>query len=240
MSSSKIIIDWIKYNISSDISFDKFIDFISTYQNKPCHTIREIYNKNNKKIIGDLFEEFCKLYLIHVRNIPHVWLLNEVPDIHREKLSLGKIDLGIDLIGFDNKNYYAIQSKYRTKNRYKSKNVLGWKMLSTFQGLVAKTGPYKKHIVMTNADYIRHVGKKSKKDLSICLKRLQNIKKLDWLKMISENKISENRINNEQKLEDKKIMKKNKKLSLVELRQIRLNKFDKKITNNEMEKNKNE
>ena len=220
--SEKIVLGWIKFNISSNISFDKFIDFIKTYQTKPCHSIVEIKNKNNKKIVGDLFEEFCKLYLIYIKKIPFVWLLNEVPDEHRKKLSLGKLDLGIDLIGFDNisNDYYAIQCKYRSKNRYKSKNVLGWKMLSTFQGLVHKTGPYKKHIVMTNADYIRHVGKKNKKDLSICLKRFQNLKRLDWIKMIPD---TENK--NMSLIEHKKNL--NNKLTIEQLRLKRLSKFEK-------------
>jgi hypothetical protein len=37
-------------------------------------------NRDNKKIRGDIFEEFCVLYLQHVKKYPRVWLLKDVPD----------------------------------------------------------------------------------------------------------------------------------------------------------------
>jgi hypothetical protein len=114
-----------------------------------------------------------------------VWLLKDIPLTHLTHLRLKRQDLGIDLIGKDKQdNWYAIQSKYRKSNKYKLKNVLGWKMLSTFQAIVSNSGPWKKHIVITNAHYIRHVGKgKGPKDKSICLKTLQNITSLEWERM---------------------------------------------------------
>jgi len=46
-----------------------------------------------------------------------------------------------------------------------------------------RTGPWNKYIIMTNCDYTRHQGIKTEKDISICLKTLQNITKDNWLKM---------------------------------------------------------
>ena len=36
---------------------------------------------------------------------------------------------------------------------------------------------------MTNCSFVRHMGKKSKKDLSICLRTLQGITKAQWIAM---------------------------------------------------------
>lgn len=76
--------------------------------------------------------------------------------------------------------YSAVQVKYRYHNKYKSKNVLSWKQLSTFYSWVHRTGPYKKHIIFTNADYTRHVGIKDPKDKSICIGTLRKIKHDHW------------------------------------------------------------
>ena len=46
-----------------------------------------------------------------------------------------------------------------------------------------RTGPWDKYVVMTNCSFVRHMGKKSKKDLSICLKTLQGITKAQWISM---------------------------------------------------------
>jgi hypothetical protein len=46
-----------------------------------------------------------------------------------------------------------------------------------------RTGPWEKYVVMTNCSFVRHMGKKSKKDLSICLRTLQGISKEQWISM---------------------------------------------------------
>ena len=43
--------------------FDKFIIECQSYYEKPAHTLQEIKQRDNKKIKGDIFEEFCVLYL---------------------------------------------------------------------------------------------------------------------------------------------------------------------------------
>tara|TARA_R100001163_G_C5068510_1_gene209042 strand:- start:14167 stop:14865 length:699 start_codon:yes stop_codon:yes gene_type:complete len=155
------------------------------YYDKPAHSIREIKENMNTKLKGDIFEHLSYKYFKHCMKLQDVWLLKDAPAEILTKLNLRKHDLGIDLIGRDSRNrFYAIQAKYRKKNQYKSKNVLGWKTLSTFYGLVVKTGPWFKHVIITNADYVRHIGgKKTFKDKSICLGTLRGIKLHQWQEM---------------------------------------------------------
>ena len=60
--------------------FDAFLIKCQTYYETPAHTFTEMRNRDNKKIRGDIFEEFCVLYLQHVKKYPRVWLLKDVPD----------------------------------------------------------------------------------------------------------------------------------------------------------------
>ena len=46
-----------------------------------------------------------------------------------------------------------------------------------------RSGPWDKYIVMTNCDYARHVGKKTEKDLSICIGTFRKISSGDWINM---------------------------------------------------------
>jgi hypothetical protein len=96
---------------------------------------------------------------------------------------------------------------------------------------------------MTNCDYVRHVGEKTIKDLSICLKTFQKISKDEWLLMCNiqyhklndniNDKINENinkNINeniNEEIDNNKEIINQDKKLSKEELRKQRLLYYDK-------------
>uniref|UniRef100_A0A6C0JGL5 Mrr-like domain-containing protein n=1 Tax=viral metagenome TaxID=1070528 RepID=A0A6C0JGL5_9ZZZZ len=138
--------------------------------------------RDNKKVRGDVFEEFCVKYLKHVRKLENVWLLKDVPEEMLTKLSLKRPDVGIDIIAEHGGRYYAVQCKYKKHVSHK-KNVVTWKQLSTFYALVLRTGPWAQYIVMTNCDYCRHMGKKTPKDVSICLKTFQNITQEQWVQM---------------------------------------------------------
>ncbi len=174
---------WIQQNIS-DITFDKFVDFCRKETSEPAHTISQLNLKNNTKKIGDYFEAFTKLYFKHIKKYKNIWLMSELPDEIRNHLSLDKKDYGIDLIGIDTNNeYVAIQCKYRRRQPNKKLQGVSWKELSTFYALVYRTGPYFNHIVMTNLDYVRHIGKKNNKDISICYGTLKNLKFYDWFLM---------------------------------------------------------
>jgi predicted helicase len=117
-----------------------------------------------------------------VRKLDNVWLLKDVPDELLAKLSLKRPDVGIDIIAEHQNKYYAVQCKYKKHVSHK-KNVVTWKQLSTFYALVLRTGPWAQYIVMTNCDYCRHMGKKTAKDVSICLRTFQNITQEQWVQM---------------------------------------------------------
>ena len=173
--------------------FDQFIIECQKYYEKPAHSLLEIKQRDNKKLKGDIFEEFCLLYLKYIKKFNNVWLLKNVPHNILIILNMKRQDMGIDIIIEHNNIYKAVQCKYKKKYPFK-KNILSWKQLSTFYALCLKTGPFDKYIVMTNCDYTRHQGIKNEKDLSICLKTFQNINTENWLKMcnIKSNKIYTN------------------------------------------------
>lgn len=165
-------------NVGENIS-----DICETYYNQPVHSLQDLKNRNTK-LKGDIFENVCYLYMKHCYPLQKVYYLKDVPQDIREKLNLSKNDMGIDFIGVDKDGeYYAIQAKYR--KRTKSKTMVTWKQLSTFYALALKTGPYKKHIIFTNADYVRHVGKKTEKDETIGYNRLVKTEHWKWLSIIN-------------------------------------------------------
>jgi predicted helicase len=137
--------------------------------------------RDNKKIRGDIFEEFCVLYLVHVKKYDNVWRLEDVPEEVLTRLALKRRDMGIDIIAEKGGRYSAIQCKY--KKQTTKTNIVTWKALSTFYALCLRTGPWESYIVMTNCSYVRHMGRKTPKDLSICLKTLQNTTKEEWTSM---------------------------------------------------------
>jgi predicted helicase len=143
--------------------------------------------RDNKKIRGDIFEEFCVLYLKHKMGYSQVWRLEDVPDNVLGGLGLKRPDMGIDIVCEKNGKYSAVQCKYKKHTGYKSKTIVTWKQLSTFYALVLRTGPWEKYIVMTNCDYVRHMGKKTPKDLSICLKTFQHLTLGQWTDMCAIN-----------------------------------------------------
>jgi len=161
--------------------FDEFIKECEASYSKPAHTLTELRTRNNKKIRGDLFEDFCVLYLKYVKGYETVWLLEDVPNDTLYSLAMKRQDMGIDILVSHNNGFYAVQCKYKKKEQRKTS--ISWSALSTFYALCLRTGPWEKYIVMTTADYTRHQGIKTEKDLSICIGSLRGIKADDWLKM---------------------------------------------------------
>ena len=199
--------------------FDQFILECQNYYEKPAHTLLEIKQRENKKIKGDIFEEFCVLYLKYVKEYDDVWLLTNVPDDILLQLKMIRNDMGIDIIVKHNNLFYAVQCKYKKGNTIK-KNILSWKQLSTFYALCLRTGPFEKYIIMTNCDYTRHQGDKTSKDISLCLKTYQNIKVDDWLKMCNVHGQVINNTTDEQLI--------NNNIDKIKLRELRLKYFSNK------------
>jgi|SaaInlStandDraft_3_1057020.scaffolds.fasta_scaffold52990_2 predicted helicase len=163
--------------------FEEFINICETYSEQPFHSLSELKKYDRKKLKGDIFEHFCYKYLNICCNLPNVWLYKDFPIEEKKKLNLTKNDYGIDLIAQDkDSNYYAIQAKYRKRVKGR-KCCISWKQLSTFYAQVLKSGPFVKHIVITNADYITHIGKKTEKDKTVAYKSLYNITNDQWKKI---------------------------------------------------------
>jgi len=163
--------------------FDEFILECQKWYSQPAHSLVEMRKRDNKKIRGDIFEDFCVLYLKHVKNYNQVWRLPDVPDDVLQKLNMKRRDMGIDIICENLGVYTAVQCKYK-KHTSSRKHCVTWKELSTFYALCLRTQiQWDKYIVMTNCEYITHMGKKTEKDESICIGTFRNISKDDWVKM---------------------------------------------------------
>ena len=162
--------------------WDAFEEECRKFYDAPAHSFVDMRTRDNKKIRGDMFEDFCVQYLKCVQGYDEVWLLEDVPEDVLAKLGMQRRDVGIDLVARHKGKYIAVQCKYKKQETAKLK-IVTWKALSTFYALCMRTGPWDKFVVMTNCAYVRHMGKKTPKDLSICLRKLQGISKEDWLKM---------------------------------------------------------
>jgi hypothetical protein len=168
--------------------FDTFHQLVDNYHNTPCHSIAELKEKNTK-LKGDIFEQFCCLYLQHVYGLTHVALFKDVPQHVLTDLNFRyKGDFGIDIIGFkDGIGWYAIQCKYRQfevkSYQHHRTDVIGWKEVSTFHALCAKTGPWVKNIVMTTGSSVRRITGKTDVDLSLCKGTFRNITLDQWYTM---------------------------------------------------------
>jgi len=199
--------------------FDEFIIECQKFYELPAHSLVEMKTRENKKIRGDIFEEFCVLYLKYVKKYQNAWRLEDVPDDILTKLSLKRRDMGIDLLVENNGIFSAVQCKYK-KPCGDKKTSITWKALSTFYALCMRSGPWDKYIVMTNCDYARHVGKKTDKDLSICIGTFRKISSGDWINMCQ---VLGHKLEDVSNLENTKI----KPLSPEELRLKRLAFYDK-------------
>ena len=209
--------------------FDEFILECQKWYSLPAHSLTEMRKRDNKKIRGDIFEEFCVLYLKNILNYEKVWRLPDVPDDILIRLNLKRRDMGIDIICENNGLFIAVQCKYK-KHTTMRKHSVTWKELSTFYALCLRTGlpndGWLKYIVMTNCEYITHMGKKTDKDLSICIGTFRNITKDNWIKMCN---IKGNILQSDNKeihiIEKKKLLtieEKKKPLTIEELREKRL------------------
>lgn len=165
--------------------FDTFLEECQKIYDAGAHSIRELKAKCTKTK-GDIFESFSVLYLEKIKGWEKVWLLKDVPDDILNQLGLPNRDMGIDIIGYHNNGYSAVQCKYKKKNLHKKYTVVGWKELSTFQALCARSGPWQQQLVITNCDYVRHQGHKAANDKTIAKKTLQTLTRVDWLAMVGD------------------------------------------------------
>lgn len=157
--------------------FDELIREIELYFSRTVSNVQEMKDRDNKKKKGDIWELFCRDWLIASSEYLNVWLLK---DFNTEfNLTFGKQDNGIDLIAQTSTGWIAIQCKYRSRGR----NV-DWKSLSTFIGLCERTGPWQSYLVMSNCVGISRKMPPTPKDRSICRGTFRNTTREHWLKMV--------------------------------------------------------
>lgn len=198
-------------NNSNNNKFDTLMKEIEKYiEGATAHNMTELKAKaNDKKKKGDLFEAFCFLYLEIVLNHDQVWFYKDFPKELKDQFHLTKNDYGIDLLSKKGDHYYAIQCKY--KKPQDKVQIISWRALSTFYAIVVKTGPWLKHITMTNVNGCKHIGQKTEKDWSICIGTFRKMEHFVWLKMCNSN-IEENVIVVENQITDKEVLR-NKRIA---------------------------
>lgn len=163
--------------------FDEVVREIEYEFNKPVNNIQDMKDRANKKRKGDIWEEFCKDWLLASGDYTQVWLLNEY-NTEFPHAFVSEQDNGIDLIGLTSMGWHAIQCKYRGKGLR-----VDWKSLSTFIAMCERTRSHngflwEKYIVMTNCVGVTHKLPRTPKDKNICRKDLQNTSRDHWLRMI--------------------------------------------------------
>ena len=217
---------------SVDNIFDSLIEAIEAHFNRPVSSILEMKERVNKKLKGDLWENFCKDWLLATGKYSQVWLLSEWDDYALnapESYQLTKQDNGIDLIAATKTGYVAIQCKYRKKG------YVNWSTLSTFIGLCERTGPWEKYIVMTNAKGITRKLPKTEKDEAICLATFRSTSREVWLKIAGlylehslDSSSTMSSVQTDTTSSSSEVVVENKQLSQEEMRAARLARFDKK------------
>lgn len=148
--------------------FDRLLLKFENFSERPVSSLGDLKRRDNKRAKGLGWEKFCQFYLVHVMGYCQVWLWNEIPDDVRVALNLkSRVDNGIDIVARQtiHSGYMAVQCKYRKR----TDQTVTWTTLSTFVGLCAQTGPWERHVVMTNCKGVsRRTGiPKTAKDKTI-------------------------------------------------------------------------
>jgi len=214
-NTTTIIKNSIKFSLNKGTNpFISILDTLRSYYDKPVNNILEFKRKTTKNK-GDIFEDYCVLYLTAKYPNYKVYKLADIPIDLLKKFNLKSFDTGIDLIAINSftttdktiqikkdgilvdkfikgKTFtfnYAIQCKYRKPNQRKEYSGLTWKSLSTFYATCSRTGGEKgwnKHIVMTTADYVRRFGRKNAKDWTIAKNTFMNTSREVYDKIIGD------------------------------------------------------
>jgi hypothetical protein len=135
-----------------------------------------------KLSVGTMWEYFCKDWLLAQEKYDKVWTLKEWHEYCEgnevEKgLVLGKKDIGIDLVAHSKEGYHAVQCKWKKKGK------VTWAQLSTFVGLVSRSGPWVSNIVMTNGSGVMWKVRRLKKDKSLCCGTFSSTERLEWTRI---------------------------------------------------------
>lgn len=162
------MIKLLRESVNAEDVFKTFIYKLSNFK------INTMEIKKKKKLIGDFWEAFCLEYLKY-KGFKNVKFIYDADGDTLAKYSLIQRDVGIDIICEDrNDNPIAVQCKFR------SRGGVSWKELSTFEALCARTGPWHKHIIMTNTYVSKREGAKNEKDWSITSSSFNKLKRHEW------------------------------------------------------------
>jgi hypothetical protein len=174
--------------------FDKWCLLAHRHTSAPVHSLAEARATRTTKAKGDLWEHWSLRYLTTLGGFDQAWIAKEAPDDILKATSMIRHDIGIDIIALKGKDYYAVQCKWKsplgkgvvpgtTKLR---REYVNWGDLSTFLVLCLRTGPWKKHIVMTSGVGIRRPGRRDPKDVGWCQGRFRKMDYSDWLKFVGD------------------------------------------------------
>lgn len=110
-------------SLSAPAPFDAFQDLLdhacdTLPADGTAHSISDLRLLTTKHK-GDLWELFCRQYLLHVHGCSEAWLLRDVPADVLTRLSMRRADLGIDLVALKGKETLAVQCKWRQPQRFK-------------------------------------------------------------------------------------------------------------------------
>lgn len=195
---------------TSDI-FSSIVEKFEIFYARPSTNMISL-RKSTRHEKGQFFEHFCLMYL-QAKNYGEAWLLGDVPDDILEELGLTRKDNGIDIIVKHANGYFAVQAKWRSNPHKRIRIQLGWGKLATFFALAARTGPYLKHIVMTNCHSIKRNGNRTwKMDQTIARAGFEKCSREFWQSMAGlgsgyslKNEIdSEDEVEDEKKIDDQK------------------------------------
>ena len=189
--------------VNQEQFFDQLIKKIDIhFDGIVAHNIGDLANKREK---GQFFEFICVALIKngafdrYFHKVKECWLFKDIPIDIKKFLCFSNKDMGIDIIvkNIDDE-WFPIQCKYKKKSIHNKpiRNKVDWKTLSTFYSLCDRTGPPKgwhKLVVITNCESINRQGRKSYKDLSVCIGSFRAIPKDIWFKSIG-NKIDNNEI----------------------------------------------
>ena len=151
-------------------SWDAFVQALSSVDSRDLSTL-----KCTTKIVGDAWEVFC-IDFLRARHYRAAYLLKDTPPPVLTQLGLGHADKGIDLVVFDPENRpCAVQCKFRRRGG------VSWRDLATFEALCARSGPWHRHIVMTNAWSVRREGTRQSKDLTFTRRAFAKLARHEWL-----------------------------------------------------------
>jgi len=204
----------IKYLLSKDVNvYDELILTIEAYFSRHVTSMKELKERELKKNKGDVWESFCEMWVRH--RFEQVWLWKNIPQEGKDHLKLTRReDNGIDIIVKTSTGYSCVQCKYRKKGK------VTWNSITTFIAMAAMTGPFEKHIIMTNASGVTRKLARGKKDKSFCCGTFRKTPRHVWLNMVG---LTEEHVTRD----DTTVKKKNP--SVEELRKLRISKFEEKI-----------